>query len=150
VDVKGFAAWGMICGLMAAACPAAYAGRGHYPQGSPAAKAAQAIAVKHWHQDPCGGDVSIGWSPMAWDTYANSTWSVTSGGRWIDCRVEFNSRVTFSWSRYCTIMVHEYGHLIGLDHSSNPKSIMFARPRVFRGCAAAAIRRAASSSGSRR
>ena len=150
MDVKGFAAWGMICGLMLVACPPASAGRGHYPQGSPAAKAAQAIAIKQWHKEPCDGDVGIGWSPMAWDTYANSTWNVTSGGRWINCHVELNSRVTFSWSRFCTIMVHEYGHLIGLDHSGDRGSIMFARPRVFPACAAAAARRAASSSATRR
>jgi hypothetical protein len=149
VNVKGLACAAMVCGLMAV-CPPAFAGRGHYPQGSPAAKAAEAIAVRHWHQNPCDGDVSIGWSPMAWDTYANSSWDITSPGeRMVNCRIEFNSRVTFSWSRFCTIMVHEYGHLIGLDHSKDPDSIMFSRPKPFPGCVAAAVRRAAPSSASR-
>ena len=151
MSVKGLASAAMVCALSTAICPPAFAGRGHYPEGSAAAKAAQAIAVKRWNQNPCGGDVSLGWSPMAWDTYANSTWDVVSpGGRFVDCRVEFNSRVDFTWSRYCTIMVHEYGHLIGLDHSKDPDSIMFPRPKPYPGCVAAAVRRARASSASRR
>src|SRR3954470_15748756 len=141
----------MICAVFTVVCPPALAGRGHFPQGSPQAKAAQDLAVKYWHQNPCGGDVSIGWAPMAWDTYANSSWETTSpGDRMVNCRIEFNSRVTFSWSRFCTIMVHEYGHLIGLEHSKDPDSVMFARPKPYPGCVAAAVRRAASSSARRR
>ena len=153
MSVKGFARG--ITLLCAVSCvispPALAAGRGHYPNGSAGAEAAQAIAVQFWHQNPCGGDISIGWSPMASDTYANSSWEiVTPGNRMVNCRVEFNSKLAFTWSRYCTVMVHEYGHLTGLNHSKDPNNIMYPRPKPLPACVAAAARRARASSASHR
>lgn len=37
--------------------------------------------------------------------------------------------------RFCLIYVHEFGHLLGLAHASNPRSLMAASPtRVPRAC----------------
>src|SRR5438270_4110279 len=143
MGVKGFAGAALVCAMLAIAPAAALAGRGHYPNGSRGAHEAQAIARAAWHGNPCGGHVTIGWSPMAWDTYSASMWDVvTPGDRMIDCHIAFNSRVTFTWSRFCTIMVHEYGHLTGHDHVPDPNSIMYARPRIiWPACERAAARR---------
>lgn len=46
------------------------------------------------------------------------------------CAVELNGvmaeRWGLGWGQVCTLMIHEYGHLTGLGHSENPKSVMRA------------------------
>ncbi len=31
------------------------------------------------------------------------------------------------WRMFCVLVLHEWGHLIGRDHSENPKSIMYSQ-----------------------
>lgn len=40
------------------------------------------------------------------------------------CVVNFREGAGFDWPVFCSLMVHEYGHLAGLDHSDNPLSVM--------------------------
>jgi hypothetical protein len=42
------------------------------------------------------------------------------------CTVHMNSRERWNWSKLCTTVTHEYGHVLGRGHSSNPNSIMWA------------------------
>lgn len=44
------------------------------------------------------------------------------GGCWVRLRLDW-----WKWRRetLCTVMVHEYGHLTGLDHSADPRSVMY-------------------------
>jgi hypothetical protein len=46
------------------------------------------------------------------------------------CEIRLNPVVfpTLTPEMQCNIVVHEYGHLAGLDHSPDPGSIMFAFP----------------------
>ena len=42
------------------------------------------------------------------------------------CRIQFSPAIRhypFRW--FCTVVVHEYGHLAGRSHSTNPRSVMF-------------------------
>lgn len=52
------------------------------------------------------------------------------------CSIYFNERIhTYSVAAVCTTVVHEYGHLAGLGHSGNDKSVMAAPwTRIFPGC----------------
>jgi hypothetical protein len=69
------------------------------------------------------------------------TWARTFGP---DCLVEFNRTIhddpswrskVYSWPWFCTLVVHEYGHLIGRNHSTNPASVMYpVIQRVFPAC----------------
>lgn len=59
-----------------------------------------------------------------------SQWTYTSGpydspATNGDCAIEFNQTVTYDWPTFCTLMVHEYGHLTGHRHSANPADIMY-------------------------
>jgi hypothetical protein len=87
---------------------------------------AQGVAAKVWH-DPCGGNVTVVWSeiPAADVALADTE----------RCIVTFRTGRPVRWLRFCTRMIHEYGHLAGyrdprnLDdphHSIDPASVMYA------------------------
>jgi hypothetical protein len=42
-----------------------------------------------------------------------------------DCSINYNSRHSFTRYELCVATVHEYGHLAGRGHSSNPHAIMY-------------------------
>lgn len=77
---------------------------------------AKAIAAKVW-QNPCHGKVTIRWAPLA-EGAASASVAL--------CRITFDDRYRLDWPPFCTLMIHEYGHLAGVAHSPNPRSVMFA------------------------
>src|SRR4051812_45152555 len=92
---------------------------------------AQAIARAHWGLDPCGGQVALSWSALAPMINATSTWtnprsSYDNPDLNGDCRIEFNTGMDFDWEKFCTVVVHEYGHLAGRPHSPDPHDVMAA------------------------
>jgi hypothetical protein len=112
--------------------PTAFASGGgpasRFAAASDSTVAAQRIAVEHWGVNPCGGNVSIAWTAQAADINAVAHWSSlvpdTGPATHRDCVITFNRRGTFSWAKFCTVVTHEYGHLIGLSHSSDPDDVM--------------------------
>jgi hypothetical protein len=52
------------------------------------------------------------------DPYANPT-------RNRSCAVEFNDVQAFDWPMLCTVLVHEFGHLTGHTHTTDPNTVMF-------------------------
>lgn len=44
------------------------------------------------------------------------------------CRVALNAdwerRFGYSWKDVCRSLIHEFGHLAGVEHSTNPRSVM--------------------------
>ena len=99
--------------------------------GSQPMQAAQAIARQHWGVDPCGGQVAISWVSLAPTINATSTWtnpksSYDNPDLNGDCRIEFNTGMDFDWEKFCTVVVHEYGHLSGKPHSPDVHDVMAA------------------------
>jgi len=43
-----------------------------------------------------------------------------------DCTIIYDRR-QWSWGKYCTTTIHEWGHLAGRNHSRNPRSVMYFR-----------------------
>lgn len=100
-----------------------------YTPDAAATQAAQRIAVAWWGTTPCGGNVTITWDTLTVGVNASSSWSnpVSSYGAPdlnSDCVVTFNSAQSFDWPMFCTVMVHEYGHLTGHQHSPDPNDVM--------------------------
>jgi hypothetical protein len=97
---------------------------------SPSTATARQIAVAHWGVDPCGGNVAITWTAQARDLNAVAHWSSpvpdTGPAGHLDCSIAFNSAASFSWPKFCTVVVHEYGHLVGHGHSADPTDVMAA------------------------
>ena len=83
------------------------------------------IALAYWDQtrEPCRGRVQVGWAPFKRKINARSFWPPNQRF----CHVWFNERLRWDWAKYCTIMVHEYGHLVtGRErHSYDPYNVMY-------------------------
>src|SRR4051794_3143245 len=95
-----------------------------------AVDAAEAIAARQWGTVPCHGAVALAWAPAAPQVNATSTWS-NPWDFYADpqdneaCRVDLNSRAWFDWPKFCTVIVHELGHLTGHRHSTDPADVMY-------------------------
>jgi hypothetical protein len=100
------------------------------PGTSPVA-AAQEIAKTHWQANPCGGQVTLVWMALSASVNATSTWANPAGQydapeQNTSCQIAFNTALTWDWTRFCSILVHEYGHLSGHAHSPDAADIMYA------------------------
>jgi hypothetical protein len=141
-----------LAGLMLA--PGAFAAD---PSWSMATQAAVSVAVGTWGE-ACGGrPVLIQWGDAsaatgdprtaAWAAWADSTGSYLGyAGQAADrtgCRIMVDSDIARderlsswpAWGWYCTMLVHEYGHLTGHDHSPDPANVMATEAaNVFPAC----------------
>jgi hypothetical protein len=121
----------VVCAPAAASAGAARAGRNAAPRlASPAAiSTAEAVAAAYWGTEACSGDVEIAWRARpryvnAISSWANPRTAYGEPARNFDCRVEFNPRATWTWAKFCTVLVHEFGHLTGHRHSPDPHDVM--------------------------
>lgn len=97
--------------------------------GSPAEVEARQVAVAHWGVDPCGGQVALSWGVDDPGVNARASWSnaispYANAGQNGQCAVVFNRGQAFDWPKFCTIVVHEYGHLSGEIHSTDGPDVM--------------------------
>ncbi len=97
---------------------------------SPAMVQAELIAVKYWNTSPCGGAVSVSWAPLDPSINAASTWwnpvaAYGNASANTQCKITLNEVQDFDWPMFCTVMVHEIGHLTGQQHSTDSSSVMY-------------------------
>src|SRR3954470_3132600 len=100
-----------------------------YAAGTQQMQTAQALAKQHWGTDPCGGQVEIVWSGLASDINAQSSWTNPTSAydnpsQNGDCKITFNPGAEYDWPKFCTVTVHEYGHLAGRPHVNNDDDVM--------------------------
>jgi hypothetical protein len=97
--------------------------------GSPGMQIALGIAQANWGTQACNGQVSIEWGTDEPNINARSYWanplsSYDNPAQNVQCRIVFNSTMTFSWPKFCTVFVHEYGHLTGHPHTVDGADVM--------------------------
>jgi hypothetical protein len=90
---------------------------------------AQRLATEHWGAQPCGGQVTISWTMLAPQVNATSTWSnpvdaYSDPAENSACSVAFNALASWDWPKLCTVVVHEFGHLTGHPHTTDPNDVM--------------------------
>jgi hypothetical protein len=91
---------------------------------------AQWIAVGHWGVDPCGGQVALVWGVLDKTLNAQSSWAnpIAAYGNSAansDCHITLNGLQSYDWPMLCTVIVHEYGHLAGHQHTTDPNDVMY-------------------------
>jgi predicted Zn-dependent protease len=98
--------------------------------------AARTVASEYWRAEACGSQVQVRWIAMRTKMNAISSW-ISAGSQYEhpelnqDCRIAFNSNQLWTWPKFCAVMVHEYGHLLGHAHQDDPADVMypfFVRP----------------------
>lgn len=138
-----------LAGAVAAAPGAAAAGAGHaaadaagvaaaaassdlsqFAVDSPAMVKAELIAVEYWNVSPCGGQVGVSWASLDPSINATSNWwnpveAYGNAGANSRCTITFNQVQKFDWPMFCTVMVHEIGHLNGHQHVTDQASVMY-------------------------
>jgi hypothetical protein len=81
---------------------------------------ALAVALHVWGAPACG-QVSVAWVPD----------EPVVGGRAENCVIDLNSAYGWpalyrgNWPLLCTVVVHEWGHLTGHNHVSDPTNVMY-------------------------
>jgi hypothetical protein len=129
-----------------------------FPVQGAAITAAKRIAVEHWGRDACGGQVELRWTRLALGTNATASWRNPTDP-WndpaanFDCRIDLSTAADFDYTKLCTVVVHEMGHLNGRPHDAKAGRLMSAfYTSPIAGCRVAPGKaaRAASSSRKRR
>jgi hypothetical protein len=93
-------------------------------------EAAQQIAAAYWGTNPCGGAIQIAWQGLEGDVNARSDWENPASAyddpsQNTNCVITVNTDQHWTWPMFCTVIVHEYGHLTGHPHSSDPHDVMY-------------------------
>lgn len=100
-----------------------------FATGTPAFEQAREIARAYWGVEACGGTFTVSWLPVEGTINARSGWANLRSQYDhpelnTSCVITFNSAQTWNWKRFCSILVHEYGHLTGHPHTETPGDIM--------------------------
>jgi hypothetical protein len=91
---------------------------------------AELIAVEYWNTTPCSGQVSVSWGTLDPTINASSNWwnpteAYGNAGANSQCSIVFNQYQKFDWPMFCSVMVHEIGHLTGHEHVLDKTSVMY-------------------------
>jgi hypothetical protein len=120
----------LVLAALALGAAAAPARADEAPITTDSAAAAAEIAKTYWQATPCAGQVAVSWTPLDPATNATSTWSnpvsaYDAPEQNSACSIAFNSALEWDWTRYCSILVHEYGHLTGHAHAADERDVMY-------------------------
>lgn len=105
-----------------------------WPTDSDGFRAAVVTAAGFWGRQACGGRVTFEWAPLDRGINAYATYNPDRTA----CDIALNpwpwnggKVVQWSWARLCTVLAHEYGHLLGRHHDD--REFPFLMGAAYRG-----------------
>lgn len=111
---------------------------GYFAEQAHSTPGPRAASLRVWGQVPCHGDVKVVPGHLAPGQVGEARWWNGPQGRF-DCTVTIDRSHLQHWrGARCQTLVHEFGHLLGREHSRNPRSPMYWKatkhnvPRVCR------------------
>jgi len=82
----------------------------------------------YWGGTRCTA-IKFDYRPLPGRIIAQAQWYTNSNDSvYLDCSITFNTdptKVKVSFYHYCAALIHEYGHLSGHPHSTNPNNLMY-------------------------
>ena len=103
-----------------------------FPAGGSDMARAMRISVNFWGKRACHGNVTLQWGQLSVGMTGQATWmnpfdAWSRPRRNFGCSITFNAAMSFGFKQLCSTMIHEVGHLLGRQHSSNRRSVMYER-----------------------
>lgn len=87
---------------------------------------AREIADTYWSErtdsEYCSSGVSFSFHRMR-NRVLGYVWQVDNDAQ--RCVIHINTDVRWTWAKFCSTAVHEWGHIVGRHHSSDINSIMY-------------------------
>lgn len=100
------------------------------PLNAPRVLRAERIALEIWGP-VCGGDVAVSLADLEDDQAGQASWLVDDDGGYYRCAIivapHGPNGKPWPFRLLCAVVVHEVGHLAGMKHSANPRSVMYPR-----------------------
>jgi hypothetical protein len=91
-------------------------------------------AILKWGEIPCEGTVKIVRRHLPGPVAGEASFRFDDVRRW-DCEVTVDVGQLRDREQRCAVAMHEFGHLFGLGHSTDPRSVMHSPLSVIpRGC----------------
>lgn len=108
----------------------AAADNAQFAVGSQILSDAETIAINHWGEMPCSGQVNFVWETLDSTINGVASWwnpvaAYGNSAANADCSISMNLAEDYSWPMLCTVVTHEFGHLLGHDHVTDPKDVMY-------------------------
>ncbi len=96
----------------------------------------EVIAQQTWGE-ACSGHWSLSWAPLPTDVVGAASWQDIDGNPadYQGCHIYLSSTYHETPRERCTTLVHEWGHLTGHAHSTDPNNVMYPYiVRIFPPC----------------
>lgn len=85
------------------------------------------IAQTVWH--PTCGTLTLGYGDPIREGAGDAAGGWATAG---DCAIKIPNGSHYEFVELCTVILHEAGHVAGMGHSPNPRSVMYAEPLVIK------------------
>jgi hypothetical protein len=91
---------------------------------------AETIAIHYWGVLPCNGVVDVSWQSLDPSINGVASWwnpvdPYSDPAQNAQCSISLNTAQDFSWPMLCTVVTHEFGHLTGHQHVTDPTNVMY-------------------------
>lgn len=85
----------------------------------------EAVARQIWGPVCSGEDVDTTFAPLEGNQAGLAQSLISAGNVRFRCHVTIDNSKAYKKAKLCAIVVHEYGHLDGKDHSNDPNDVMY-------------------------